>query len=1046
MQHFFYNKLDRKEHAFFYIYCIMLCISGFFLSSFDVIVHAKFFENFGYKYLATTYIFSGGIGAILTFFYSILYKRISTKKFYFIVISFLILLSATFYFLHFYANNRFIYYAGMVILFPLNTLFLLVLWRFGRKLLFPSKTRIFFPSLRTFYLIGLASGAGLFTVGLYLVNFKFLVIISFLSLVLLWPTHLFLLFSHSNSGIAVKEKEKFIPVRQNILMYFTSKYTLLLFLFAFLSALVGFTIHFTFVNVSWVAFHSVYGMAKFYGLFIATTAVFIYGIDRFLIKRILYSYDSPYSLVLIPFLIIVVTALTIAGNLIAGTAQQFLDRISVFLILIAILKIAYFSISFTVQAPSIRTLFHSLDLRYKQVAYPRIEGTIVMAGLMFAGGILLGLTFLKFFSLLVVLIFALVVGIFWLWIGIKLIKAYKKALNNEISKMRFRKNSVQLNRNFEELLSDFFSDNDEDKIIIAMEISKTFQPFVFEQDLIRLLAHPSAKIKDYILDNIDSECVYEALPELYKRQKLVESPAKERFLEVIKSIERKQDVVVNMVEIPEKLYSPDDTVRKNLLQAVINSNQEGREGVLVTLAKDTNLSIQNRAIKNLARSGTGNYNYSLIDFLYPDNYNPYAFEAIASTKNKAIEILERESMLPATDKVVLSRIIRLYGKIGTTEAIEKLLKTFDYSDTYLMNQSIEALYENRFQASQKDKYKILSYFVKIMNMLTNNLNIYNLLQRNKKANLLQEAYLYEAELNTQYLFKLLSLIYNPNIITSIQEKFLNGSRAEISHAIELTDEYIDEDIKPLFLTIVEDISLADKLKRLDYYFPQRKQKLTDIIVSSITYDFNQLSIYTRTCALVLLDYFDIQGYEDEIIFCASHPETLLAETASFILNKRNEQKELNNKSKKVQHSLTIHEFINSTDYRELLFSKFYRLKKFEAFNQLPEHVALELVKDAVEHNISEGEDISINKLKEKYGLILTDSLFSDKVSGLLVEITNHFVLLDYLELKKVDQISCLKDGSVLFFSKESVTRLLYDNLELANVLIHSLENLKIHVK
>jgi hypothetical protein len=889
-------------------------------------------------------------------------------------------------------------------------------------------------------------GALLFTVGLYLISFDILVILSFISLAMLWPIQLILLISHSNSGIPVKEAENYIPVKRSMFMYFTSRYTLLLFAFTFLSAMIGFAIHFTFVNVSWVAFPSSYGMAKFYGLYIATTAIIIYGIDRFLIKRILYSYDSPYSLVLVPILLVIAIILTITGALVSGTGQRFLDRLSVFFILITILKVTYFSITATVQTPSLRTLFHSLDLRFRQVAYPRIEGTIVMAGLMISGGIFLGLTFLKFFNLFVILIFALVTGILWFWVGVKLIKSYKKSLNSEISKMRFRKTTAYYGKSFEEHLSDFFSETDEDKIIIAMELSKTFQPLIFEHDLIRLLAHPSTKIKDYVLDNIKNECVYEALPELHKSKKLAKKSQIEKIQKVIESVENKQDIILNYAEIPEKLYSPVDEVREGLLQAAINTKQDGREGVLVTLSKDTNVNIRNRAIKNLALLETSKYNYSLIDYLYPGNYNPYAFEVIASTKNKALEVLEREAMLPGTDKAVLARILRLYGKIGTTEAIGKLLKTFEYSDTYLVNQSIEALFANRFQASQKDKYRILSYFVKVLSTLAYNLSTYNQLQKYKKAKLLQDAYLYEAETNTRFLFKLLSLIYNPNIISTIQEKFLSGSRAEISHAIELTDEYIDEDIKPLFLTIVEDISLTDKLKRLDYYFPQRKQKLKDIIVSSVTYDFTLLNIYTRTCALILIDYFNIQGYEDEIIFCTTHPEVLFAETASYILNKR--KSKLNQSSKKEVNSnrIPIHEYINSNEYRTLLFYKLYHLKKFDTFNQVTDHLALELAKSANEVIVSEGETFHFNNYSEQNGLILTDCIFSDKETGKQVEIHNLFIFMDYIKTKNVDELLCLQKGSVWMFRRETVINLLYDNLEFATILIHALENTKIPSK
>jgi ATP:ADP antiporter, AAA family len=449
----------------------------------------------------------------------------------------------------------------------------------------------------------------------------------------------------------------------------------------------------------------------------------------------------------------------------------------------------------------------------------------------------------------------------------------------------------------------------------------------------------------------------------------------------------------------------------------------------------------------LARAGASGYNYSLIEFLYPGNYNPYAFEAIAASKDKAIDLLDREALLPGTSKVVLSRIIRLYGKIGTTNAIEKLLKTLEYDDSYLMDQTIEALYENRFQATKNDKYKILGYFVRLMGILTYNLYAYSVLSKFKKASLLSYGYLQEAELNIQNLFKLLSLIYNPNIITSIQQFFLAGSRAEISHAIELTDEYVDEDIKPLFLTIVEDISLSDKLKRLEYYFPQQKLTVKDIIISTLTYDFNLLTIYTRSCALLLLEYLKIPGYADELVFCSDHPEPIFAEAAKHVLNSYDTSipKKKSKKLRWPKHS--IQDFLSDDDHRKLMFVKYYELKKFNIFNSLSEHIALELTKVAREFELLKGQKLDIDDLSREYSILLTHVLLVNEEGKINFEFGEYFISTGLLKSKNVRHIiNGGEDGVVWAFHEDTVRRLLYDNIEFANVLITSLEHFKLVTK
>lgn len=61
-----------------------------------------------------------------------------------------------------------------------------------------------------------------------------------------------------------------------------------------------------------------------------------------------------------------------------------------------------------------------------------------------------------------------------------------------------------------------------------------------------------------------------------------------------------------------------------------------------------------------------------------------------------------------------------------------------------------------------------------------------------------EAYRQEIDKNYDLIFKLLSLIYNPQIIASIKHMLLDGSHSQVNHAIELVDTYFDEDIKPIF--------------------------------------------------------------------------------------------------------------------------------------------------------------------------------------------------------------------------------------------------------
>ncbi len=1033
---FFDKKIGKKELLFFLNYGLVVLLCGIFLSTFDIIVHINFFNYFGYKYLASAYILSGLFGMLLTFLYAELYKRISIKLFFFLVITFLVLLSSIFYIWHFVGKYGFAYYFGMVLLFPLNTLMLLILWRFGRKIFHPSKTRSLFPIIKYSLLSGLAIGAATFAIGLFYARLNILETLSFIILLLLWPAHLVLLFSLNRTGIGQKDTEKYIPGKRNYFLMLNSKFTSYLLFFVLLSAIASYTINFAFVNIAWVAFKTDIGMAKFYGLFIAVMSVFILSMDRFLIKRILYSYDSPYSIFLIPILLFLAVVGILGVNFFVVSAQTIVDNFSVFFLFLAILKVAYSSMSFTIQSPGLRTLYQILDIRYRQVVYPRIEGTLLMAGLSVAGIIILALTYLKFYSLTIILLFVVVVSICWVFVAVKLMRLYSNALRMLLSQMRLKKSAIQENKRFDELLGNFFSNQDSDKIITAMNISRIFQPMVFEHDLIRLLAHPSSDVHSYVLDNLISESVSEALPILKERYKQSQGVLEQQYKHIIDIFEERKKVRITESDIDTKLYDSDDKVRENLVTGIENTDKLEISNALISLLKDTSIQIRNRAIKSMAKAKQSNFNYSLIEFLYPNNYSPYAFEAIAVSQDSALEYLEREALLPATDNLVLSRILRLYGKIGTEKAINNLISNLDNNDSFIMNQSIEILYDIRFHATNEEKLKIQGYFVKRISILAFTLKIYQSLLKRKNCHMLAQAYLYESERNIELLFKLLSLIYNPNIIFSLRKLFNEGSRAEISHAVELMDEHIKSDIKPLFQILIEDISLDEKVKRLDYYFPQHKYSFREIISLSLTYDFNTLSIYTRSCALVLIDFFKLEGFEDEIKFCSEHPNKLLSEIAHFIMNRSNGKTNSKNKNHRLE------QFIESEEYKFLLFYKFYKIKMFNIMNQLNEDILIKLVESAKIYLVNNTEKLFIKDLDD-VSLLITDQLVVNDETQITMEFGSGFISLELLKRKKIDYLMLKESGIIWGFDKSTVENLMMDNIEFANTLLVSLENFKL---
>lgn len=178
-------------------------------------------------------------------------------------------------------------------------------------------------------------------------------------------------------------------------------------------------------------------------------------------------------------------------------------------------------------------------------------------------------------------------------------------------------------------------------------------------------------------------------------------------------------------DMRELTLNGNKTQRLKLANSLQQELPEIKEEILFELIKDPDPDVQHAGIRSLARSHEIEFNYILLDYLYPSKYNPYAIEALCKTGHKALDYLEREQMLPDTPEIVKVRIARVYGKMGSLEALDKILANLATQEQFVLMQNLQTLIDCHFQASSANKYKLLSFFIKQAGIITSNLNLYH---------------------------------------------------------------------------------------------------------------------------------------------------------------------------------------------------------------------------------------------------------------------------------------------------------------------------------
>ncbi|HEX2395096.1 MAG TPA: HEAT repeat domain-containing protein, partial [Bacteroidales bacterium] len=408
------------------------------------------------------------------------------------------------------------------------------------------------------------------------------------------------------------------------------------------------------------------------------------------------------------------------------------------------------------------------------------------------------------------------------------------------------------------------------------------------------------------------------------------------------------------------------TLTDRILAAEIigNSGNQDYADLLLQLARDFEPEVKLASVKAMARLANPGHSYALIGYLTTPVFYPYAFEALVKIGDPSLPFMEENFLLPEVDDRLLLRIVRIYGKIGTQTAIESLLAKIENQNRNISRQALLALREAKFQSSPGNINRILNDIVRLINIMSWNFGAYSSIKEYSEFNLLTDAL--HAEINENYdtLYHLLALAYNPTSIGNIKIMLSEGSDTDISFAVELLDQIVNEEIKQVFFPVVENISVKDRFKQLQYFFQSSKDAPEDLIVDIITRDFNQISLYVKACAIdSILKLHKVEANQ-ELIACVFHPNQLIRETAAYVLHVT--QPELLESVYSRLSSDRVIELKSAMSHLKdgipyLLLDRIRFIKSCEPLRNISEDVLLEISRALVVHHMKPNEEFLVKR-------------------------------------------------------------------------------------
>jgi ATP:ADP antiporter, AAA family len=148
---------------------------------------------------------------------------------------------------------------------------------------------------------------------------------------------------------------------------------------------------------------------------------------------------------------------------------------------------------------------------------------------------------------------------------------------------------------------------------------------------------------------------------------------------------------------------------------------------------------------------------------------------------------------------------------------------------------------------------------------------------------LKEALSEEIRDNYDHLSLLLSLLYDPESVQLVKENVESGTPDSVQYAMELLDLFVDQDLKPKLIPLLDDTSTSDKLEKLQIFFPRESYNPVQVINYILNRDFNYNNRWTKVCAVYSTAFMPDFRVSRGLISQMFNTDKLLQETTAWVI-------------------------------------------------------------------------------------------------------------------------------------------------------------------
>lgn len=826
--------------------------------------------------LPVALVISGGFAILATGIYNFFQGRI---RFSYLALSSLIVIIGLTAFIEFGDNwiedENLLYYFGFTQILPFTFISLLVFWgTFNRLFTLRQVKRVIgsvdvgmdIAAILAFFTIPVLLQFGvetttLFTIGLFS-------IIGYLILYLILANN----YLGKEGTVAIKESEnKKIPLRQ----FLGNRYIMAMSMFIVVSMIALRFVDYSFFNAitNQYAENPEY-LPYFLSLFEGTIVIFSFIFTTFVTDRINKDYGLKVSLLINPVLLLIFTGGAFTLGLFFGYDSGAGSTLFFFFIMIAMSKLFINSMKDAIDDPTFKFYYVPIDKSIKIDAQTKIEGIVIGIGSTIAGGLIVLINSFEIFNLLSVTLFTIPVLLIWYWVTGRMYKGYRETLQNSliINKTDAEKH---LTKEFtmDGVLSREVNSTVEDKVIYGLKLTEKLEPALFESSIIKLANSDLKKVRQFAKEKISELGIDQDFNSEIKD--LARQAAGEAEDSDLLSISADK-----LMKLSKSVKQSDRMLAAKLLRKMVSQKTIF---MLLELLRDGDPRVRNEALlttRKVKRPETWNV---LIEMLSSPAYAHAAASALKEAGDEALETLETAFHKSGQKDLVMLKIVQIIGHIGGEKAIALLWEKADYPDKRIVKQILYSLRFINYQAEGREALVVKDLLDIEMGKTLWNLAALDELPEQEEFAYLKEALKEEIRDNYDQITLLLCLLYDPQSVQLVRENIESDSADGTAYALELLDLFVDPDLKPKLIPLLDDDETSSKLEKLQTYFPRESYNPVQVVNYILNRDFNYNNRWTKLCATHLSVYLPDFRISRGLIAQMFNQDKLLQETAAWVI-------------------------------------------------------------------------------------------------------------------------------------------------------------------